>query len=408
VAPASQRSATAPWCADRWYTDAVRRPLALLLAASLLAACANGGDGDDASASTTAPAPAVRMNEVQVLGSHNSYHLRPDPAVLDGIAAFSGEQAARELDYGHRPLTEQLEEHGIRQLEIDVYADPDGGRFARRPLAELVGLPVDSGEPALDEPGFKVLHQADVDFGSTCPTFVACLSEVEAWSSANPDHEPVMIMVETKQQSLTEATGGAVSALGIALTEVLKFDRATFDALEDEILSVFDRDRIIAPDDVRGDAATLEEAVLAGDAWPALDDAAGKVLFSLVDTGPTRDVYVGDAPSLEGRLLFTSSEEGRPDAAFIRIDDPVAEADRIRAAVEAGYLVRTRTDVPGVDANAGDTARREAALASGAQYLSTDHYVDDPELDGTFVVDLPGDGAARCNPVNAPDPCRLP
>lgn len=386
----------------------MRRPLALLLAASLLAACGNGEGDDDAATTTTAPPPAARLNEVQVLGSHNSYHLRPDPAVLDGIAAFAGEQAARELDYGHRPLTEQLEEHGIRQLEIDVYADPEGGRFARRPLAELVGLPVDSGEPALDEPGFKVLHQVDVDFGSTCLTFVACLSEVEAWSSANPDHEPVMIMVETKQQSLTEATGGAVSALGIPLTEVVKFDRATFDALEDEILSVFDRDRIIAPDDVRGDRATLEQAVLAGDAWPTLDDAAGKVLFSLVDTGPTRDVYVGGASSLERRLLFTSSEEGRPDAAFIRIDDPIAEAARIRAAVEAGYLVRTRTDVPGVDANTGDTARREAALASGAQYLSTDHYVDDPELDGTFVVDLPGDAAARCNPVNAPDPCRLP
>jgi len=385
----------------------VRRSLALLIAALLVAACGGDDGGGEAATTTTAAAPEVRLNEVQVLGSHNSYHLRPDPAVLDGIAAFSGEQAARELDYEHRPITEQLEEHGIRQLEIDVYADPDGGRFARRPLAAIVGLPVDSGEPVLDEPGFKVLHQVDVDFGSTCLTFVACLAEVEAWSSAKPDHVPVTIMVEAKQQSLSEATGGAVDALGVPLTEVLAFDRATFDALEAEILSVFDRDRIVTPDDVRGDAATLEEAVLAGDAWPTLDEAAGKVLFALVDTGPTRDVYVGDAPSLEGRLLFTSSEEGRPDAAFIRIDDPIAEGDRIRAAVRAGYLVRTRTDVPGVDANAGDVARRDAALASGAHHLSTDHYVDDPQLDGTFVVQLPGGGAARCNPVNAPAGCDL-
>ncbi len=35
-----------------------------------------------------------------------------------------------------------------------------------------------------------------------------------------------------------------------------------------EITSVFDREQIITPDDIRGDAATLEEAVLAGDAWP--------------------------------------------------------------------------------------------------------------------------------------------
>jgi len=374
-----------------------RRPALLLAACLLVAAC--GDDGDEAS--------EVRMNEIQVLGSHNSYHLRPEPAVRDGIAAFAGEQVAVEFDYEHLPLTEQLEDHGIRQFEIDVYADPDGGRFAERPAAALVGLPTDSGEPALDEPGFKVLHQVDVDFGTTCLTLVACLTEIEGWSSANPDHEPIMVMIETKQQSLAEATEGSLdlAALGIELTEVLTLDRALFDALEAEILSVFDRDAIIAPDDIRGDAATLEEAVLGGDAWPTLDDAAGKVLFSLVDLGPARDVYVGDAANLEGRLLFTSSEEGRPDAAFLRIDDPIEEADRIREAVRAGYLVRTRTDVPGVDAVTGDTTRRDAAFESGAHYLSTDYYVADETLGYTLVVELPGGGPARCNPVNATEAC---
>ncbi len=398
----------------------MRRLFVLALSALLLvAACGGddsggeevgGGDAVEETTTTTEPAaPEVALNEIQVLGSHNSYHLRPQPAVLEGIAALAGEQVAAELDYEHRPLTEQLEDHGIRQFEIDVYADPDGGRFADRPAAALVGLPTESGEPELDEPGFKVIHQVDVDFESTCLTLVSCLTEIEAWSSANPDHEPLMIMIETKQQSLAEATEGSLDLgdLGVDLTEVLTFDRATFDALEAEILSVFDRDAVITPDDIRGDAATLEEVVLAGDAWPSLDAAAGKVLFSLVDLGAARDVYVGDATNLEGRLLFTSSEEGRPDAAFLRIDDPIAEGDRIRAAVEAGYLVRTRTDVPGIDAPAGDTGRRDAAMASGAQYLSTDYYVPDPGLGTGFVVDLPGDDPARCNPVNAPAECAL-
>ncbi len=355
------------------------------------------------------PGPVVRMNQIQVLGSHNSYHLRPAPEVLAGIAAFTTQAAADELDYEHRPLTEQLQDHGIRQFEIDVYADPDGGRFSNRPAAALVGLPTASGDPALDAPGFKVLHQSDVDFRSTCVTFVACLTEIHEWSQAHPSHEPIMIMIEAKQDSLSEATGGALdlASLGIDVTEVLKFDRSTFDALEAEILSVFDRDQLITPDDIRGDAATLEDAVLAGDAWPTLDEAAGKVLFSLVDTGPTRDVYVGDSPNLAGRLLFTSSERGRPDAAFIRVDDPIAGADEIRALVADGYLVRTRTDTPGVDAPANDTTRREAAFASGAQYLSTDYYVNDPALGNDFVVDLPGAGAARCDPINAPPGCDI-
>ncbi|HEU5083174.1 MAG TPA: Ca2+-dependent phosphoinositide-specific phospholipase C [Acidimicrobiales bacterium] len=394
----------------------MRRSLVLLLSALLLAAACGDDDagpaqsGDagsaDGTTTTTEPEAEVGMHELQVLGSHNSYHLRPEADVRAGIAAVAGERMARELDYEHRPITEQLEQHGIRQLELDVYADPEGGRFADRPALALLGRPVESGEAALDEPGFKVLHQVDVDFRSSCLTLVACLTEVAEWSSSNPDHEPVMIMIETKQQSVPESMGDQLDpALAVPWTEVLRFDRQTFDALEAEILSVFDRERIITPDDIRGDAATLEEAVLAGDAWPTLDEAAGKVLFALVDTGEAREVYVGDAPALEGRLLFTSSEEGRPDAAFLRIDDPVVEGDRIRAAVEAGYLVRTRTDVPGVDANTGSTERRDAALASGAQYLSTDHYVVDEVLGTGYVVDLPGDEPARCNPVNAPDGC---
>ncbi len=120
-------------------------PAGLLSLAALLAC----GGGDDE--------PALRMNQVQVLGSHNSYHLAPDQAVLDGVAAFSAPLAA-ELDYSHRTLTEQLHEFGIRQFELDVYPDPDGSRFAERPALDLVGLPTASGEPALDEPGFKVFH----------------------------------------------------------------------------------------------------------------------------------------------------------------------------------------------------------------------------------------------------------
>jgi hypothetical protein len=390
-------------------TSAVRIPVLLVAALVVAAGCSDDDDAASTTTSTTEAAVEVRLNEIQVLGSHNSYHLRPDEEILEAVAAFAGQDLAAGFDYQHRPIREQLEDFGVRQVEIDVYADPEGGRFARRPALDIIGLPVESGEPELEEPGFKVIHQADVDFNSSCLTFVDCLDEVRSWSEENADHEPVMIMVEAKQESVEEAVGGSVdiSGLGIEFTQVVPFDRAAFDRLEAEILSVFDRSDIITPDDVRGGAGTLEEAVLAGDAWPTLEDSAGKVLFSLVDLGATRDVYAGDAPSLEGRLMFTSSEEGRPDAAFIRVDDPVAEGARIRELVRSGYLVRTRTDVPGVDAPADDTTRRDAAIASGAQYLSTDYYVEEPLLANDYVVDLPGDAPARCNPVNAPEGCAL-
>lgn len=378
---------------------------ALLAGLIVAGACTSGGD--TATDPTGEPeVEGLRLHQLQVLGSHNSYHLAPEPVVLDALAGFAPD-LARELDYGHASLTEQLDRYGVRQFELDVYADPDGGRFADRPALALVGEPTASGDPVLDEPGFKVLHLVDVDFRSSCPTLVACLAEIETWSSANPDHLPVTVMIETKQTDLVTSAAAAgvegVDDLGVELTPVLAMDRALFDALEAEVLSVFDRERIITPDEVRGDASSLEEAVLAGDAWPAVEEARGRLLFALVDTGATRDVYVGDAPSLEDRLLFTSSEPGRDDAAFLRVDDPVADRARLTELVEAGYLVRTRADTPGVEANAGDTTRRDAALASGAHFVSTDHYVADPELGTGYVVEV----RDPCNPVTAPPGCDL-
>jgi hypothetical protein len=389
---------------------------ALCALLALAAACsADGNDSGSGSGATDgggdSSAPVIRLNHVQVLGSHNSYHVAPDEAVLDGIAAFSKPLAA-ELAYTHQPITEQLDELGVRQLEIDVYADPGGGRFANRPALSLVGLPTASGEPALDEPGFKVLHMVDIDFRASCITFVACLEEIEAWSGANDDHVPIMVMVEAKQASLADAAASLdidVSGLPVTWTEVVPYTAELFEDLEAEILSVFARDRIITPDDVRGDHETLEAAVLTGEAWPTLEEARGKVLFSLVDTGVQRDVYVGDATSLQGRLLFTSSEEGRPDAAFVRVDDALDGGDRVRELVEAGYLVRSRADVPAVHAVKGDTSARDAALASGAHYVSTDYYVEDPGLGTGYVARIPGAppgrDAARCNPVSAPPAC---
>ena len=66
-----------------------------------------------------------------------------------------------------------------------------------------------------------------------------------------------------------------------------------------------------------------------------------------------------------------------------------------------GYLIRTRTDSPTDDARNNDTARRDAALASGAHYLSTDYYVADPSFGTGYFVGVP----PVCNPVTAPPSC---
>ena len=338
-----------------------------------------------------------------MLGSHNSFHLVPEPTLFAGIEAVSAD-LARDIEYGHRTLTEQLADYGIRQFELDVFADPVGGLYANRAANAVVGLPPESGEPALDEPGFKVMHTQDFDFESTCLTLVSCLSEIDTWSTANPGHLPIMILVELKDLSVPEAAAEEGLELTIDLPWAVPVETTgeVLVALDAEIRSVFGSDRVFEPDDLRGDAATLDAAI-GGTGWPAVDEMRGQVLVALNDAGAQRDLYIAESPVLEGRPMFTSSTPGAPDAAFVRFDDPFDPA--LDGAAAAGYLIRTRTDSPTVDARADDAASRDAALLSGAHFLSTDYYEPSSYFDSPYEVSLPGDVVARCNPVTAPPTC---
>ena len=340
----------------------------------------------------------LRLNHLQVVGTHNSYHLAPEPAVLKAIGA-----RANGLDYTHRPLTYQLETLGVRQFEIDVYADPKGGYYARPRVTDLgPGLEhVPMPGPELNEPGLKVLHVPQVDFRSTCPTFRRCLTELRGWSLAHPRHVPIAVLIEVK---------GGEPANGRTPPQArpLPFDAAQIDGLDAEIRAVFDEVHLLTPDDVRGDAATLREAVAAR-GWPTLRASRGKVLFAMDNAGAPREAYLAGHPTLERRVLFVSVEPSHPAAAFLKLNDAMGPAaDRIAAAVRDGFIVRTRADEPGREARTGDTTRRDSAFRSGAQYVSTDYPEPSPYASGKgYVVRLPGGAAvARCNPVAAPVGCR--
>ncbi|HVU32695.1 MAG TPA: Ca2+-dependent phosphoinositide-specific phospholipase C, partial [Opitutaceae bacterium] len=72
--------------------------------------------------------------------------------------------------------------------------------------------------------------------------------------------------------------------------------------------------------------------------------------------------------------------------------------------VRAGFIVRTRADAELREARARTTTRRDCALASGAQCVSTDFPVPDRRY-SDYEVRLPGGASARLNPVNtAPTP----
>jgi hypothetical protein len=370
---------------------------ASLTVLALGAACSSSDDGGGAErdpTTTTVGATAVGLDQIQVLAAHNAYHRRGEPALLQAITD-NLPALTPTIDYEHPTLTEELD-LGLRSVELDVFEDPDGGRYGAPKAIPLLGL--DPVDPAMDEPGFKVFHIQEVDYRSTCPTFVRCLTELEAWSADHADHVPIIVHLEVKDGAIDDP-------LGLGFVQPIPVTAQTFTALEGEIRSVLDDEQIVTVADVQGDHDTLGSAI-AEAGWPDVDDLRGRFVFVLDDHDAKRELYRGLHPDTRDRLVFVDAVPPDPDAAFTVINDPVADGDRIRELVAQGILVRTRADADTVEARSGDTTRRTAAFESGAQIVSTDFEREDPQWPG-FVVTLPGGGEARCNPVSAPEPCDL-
>jgi Phosphoinositide phospholipase C, Ca2+-dependent len=348
----------------------------------------------------SASAQQVKINEIQLVGTHNSYHSGISPNEMANLRKLNP-RAADSLEYRHPSLETQLND-GVRQLEIDVYGDAKGGLFAHPQgpiLAAKAGLPAD---PPFDvngimmKPGFKVLHVQDIDYRSNCEPFTNCLEIVRAWSKAHRGHLPIFVLVENKD--------GKPALEGGAVPEPLTPE--TFDALDAEIRSVFQPGEIITPDDVRGKHKTLNVAILE-DGWPTLDKARGKVIF-LLDQRRVGAIYTIGHPSLEGRVLFTNAAPGTPDAAFTECNDSVKDPELVPGLIRKGYLVRTMTDPGFAGVKANETARRDASIKSGAQILSTDYPAGEPAESGFFVTVRPAGQTypnARCNPVLKPAQC---
>lgn len=309
-----------------------------------------GVTGSPIPAAAPAPAPAaggLRINQIQVIGTHNSYHLRKTPKVLN-----------KAWDYEHASIDEQLE-RGVRSFELDFNLRADG---------------------------WRVMHIPKLDDNSSCPMLVDCIRTVKRWSKAHPRHVPITFLCEVKEEGW-----------GIDKT-LLGFDAAGADRLDAEIRGELGPSELITPDDVRGDAATLAEAV-ATRGWPLLEESRGKFFFILHEEGALRDTYVEGHPSLRGRAMFVRSSEGRPDCAVMVEDNPNVE--RVQGLVRKGIYVRSRADTEkGADGGPAGMTRVDAALACGSQIISTDHPAGEPDPETGQCVTLPGGGPARCNPVN--------
>lgn len=367
----------------------------------------------------------LKINQIQVLGTHNSYARPVDslvlafadpifekmyegfgkamsPAQLEGFKEFhpNGMKMSEGLKYDHPTFDTQLDA-GLRSLEIDVYYDPTGNRF-NRPASYSVmqqkGItnlaPFDTA--GLSQPGFKVLHIADFDFRTHYPTLELALQALKSWSDKHPQHIPITIMVEAKDKGIPIFPNPA---------EVLPFTEKAFDQLDEQIIAILGRDKLITPDDIRGKYPTLRDAVLAEN-WPTVKEARGKFMFLLLPGSAGLDVntesaYSKGRPNLEKRVMFVQSTPKDTYAAFMLWDNAIVRKTDIQKLVKEGYLVRSRSDIETYEAKVNDSSRAKAAFESGAQVISTDFFREGNGYGTSYKVTLPGGGEARPNPVNA-------
>ncbi|HET7083362.1 MAG TPA: Ca2+-dependent phosphoinositide-specific phospholipase C [Rhizomicrobium sp.] len=335
----------------------------------------------------------LHINEIQTVGTAESYKLRPSDSMLSLIRMGSSDDA-KALDFAEPPIAEQLK-MGARSLTFDVAYDPKGGLYKIPAGASMAGeLIPDDYIAAMATPGFKVIHILDIDFNSNCVTLVSCLQAVASWSRANKDHLPIVIALKSNDDR-TPMPGA---------TRPVTFDGAVFDALDAEIRTVFQPGDLITPDQVQGTHVSLREAVLAHD-WPKLAAARGKILFVLDDTPQKTALYRGKRASLEGRAMFIVTDDKSPAAAFVTVENPAKQASAIAADVKAGFMVHTFADADTKEARAGSTQRRDQAFASGAQIVSTDFLVADAHI-GKYAVRLPGNRVAQCSAPVAPQHCQ--
>jgi hypothetical protein len=306
----------------------------------------------------------LRLQDVQMLGTHNSYHRRPARVL----------QPNEPADFEHVALDVQLGRQGIRSLELDAY----------------------------NGPSFPVFHSIVVDDQSNCPTLDACLRTVDKWSRANPGHLTLVLFVEPK--ALPTNANPAIQAVidsTASSQQLANWDAAALDRLDRTARAVFGR-TLVTPDEVRGKQPTLRDAILKA-GWPTLGKVRGRVLLVLNTNGPLRDQYLAGTPSLQGRAMFVPSEPTEPSAAIVKRDHP--QPKHFPELVRQNFLVSTRADADAVEARVGDLARATEAVTSGATIVVTDYPVPDLTI-GPYRVTLPGTAVARCNPISAPPRCR--
>ena len=279
----------------------------------------------------------VKINEIAVLGTHNSYQMTetlPNRMLMKMLSIITFGAVQDKTDFEMDTFTDQLE-HGVRNLELDIETADDNGEIS-----------------------FVVSHIPVLESVSSAYDFEKALEEIALWSDNNPGHLPVYLLVEPK--SFVPLVN---NLKGFTLEYALELDKTVRQTLGD---------RLITPKDAMGEYASLKEMRM-DDSWPTLEEAAGKIIVLLHKCDVTPE-YIAVDETISTQSMFPmlgfSDDIDMSYASFILANRPQSAARNSGMLIdERNLIVRTRADSYPTFSD----ERYEFAEECGAQIVTTDY-----------------------------------
>ncbi len=254
----------------------------------------------------------VKYNEIAFLGTHNSYQIKAIEEFrklynyidILTFGTVKGEKANFSMD----TLTQQLE-LGIRNIEIDIETVVKKNNIS-----------------------FIVSHDPLMDNASSCYDFATALEEIKLWSDANPNHLPVSIIIEPKEDLLP-------------INGIKNFS-LKYSVFLDELIREKLGDALLTPAEMTEGFSSFKE-MRENNGWLPLEKTLGKVLVLLHDTEVT-DEYINRDVSIKSQAMFPMlSFDDRDESytSFILCNKTnTAIENKAEAIDRCNLIVRTRAD----------------------------------------------------------------
>lgn len=253
----------------------------------------------------------VKMNEIAVMGTHNSYQMLatlPKRALMRTLQIISFGAVENKAIFEMDTFTDQLEK-GVRNLEIDIVTVDDG-----------------------DNVSFIVTHQPILDNVSSAYNFAKAVEEIAMWSDNNPGHLPVYLLIEPKGDVIS-----VNNMKNFSVEYALELDKVLREKLGDKLLT---------PALAMREYESFE-AMRNADDWPDLKEAAGKVVVLMHPCDVTQG-YIDTDTSIKTQAMFPMlrfSDIDKSYASFILDNDPEGAVENNKITVnEKRLMVRTRAD----------------------------------------------------------------